>query len=87
MATPDQRMRQRSNAATKPLPPTLRDLRNESGLSLTEAAERMGINKARLSELERGWRGPSYDELHAAGRLYGRLLCVRLAIVVAEGAS
>ena len=76
----------RSNAE-KPLPASLRELRHERGLTLTQAADRTGLHKARLSELERGLRGPSYDELHALGRFYGRLLCVRLAIVVHEAGS
>jgi DNA-binding transcriptional regulator YiaG len=73
--------------AEKPLPPTLRDLRHESGLKLTQAAERMGFNKARLSELERGLRGPSHHELEHLSRFYGVALCVRLAIVVDEAGA
>lgn len=78
----------RSNArqtAEKPLPPTLRDLRHESALSLTEAAARIGMHKGRLSELERGDRAATERELDALAEFYNAPLRVVLAIVVDEG--
>ncbi len=71
--------------AEKPLPPTLRDLRHARGLSLTEAAVRIGMHKGRLSELERGDRAATMQELTALEQAYGVGLRVVHAIVVDEG--
>lgn len=80
----------RSNSAQpladKPLPATLREVRHARGLSVTEAAERSGLHKGRISELERGERSPRQDELDALSAAYGvRAWRVVLAIVVDEG--
>ena len=52
------------------LPPTLRDVRHNRGLTVTQAAERTGLHKARISELERGERLPKSSELDALARAY-----------------
>ncbi len=69
----------------KPLPLTLRELRHEKGLGLTEAAVRAGLHKGRLSELERGDRAATRHELTALEQAYGVGLRVVHAIVVDEG--
>lgn len=80
----DLRVRARPNKPERPLPPTLRDLRHESALSLTEAAARIGMHKGRLSELERGDRAASASEMDALAEFYNVPLRVVLAIVVDE---
>lgn len=76
----------RSNSGEKPLPLTLREVRHARGLTVTEAAERAGLHKGRISELERGERSPRQDELDALCAAYGvRAWRVVLAIVVDEG--
>lgn len=83
--TPSKAHSGRPNTAEKPLPVSLRDLRHEKGLSLTEAAVRIGMHKGRLSELERGDRAATRQELTALEQAYGVGLRVVHAIVVDEG--
>jgi len=80
-ATASSPVSERSNRAEKPLPLALRELRHKSGLSLTEAADFVGMHKARLSEIERGVRGPSAAELQLLAWYYGPL---EVAFVVRE---
>lgn len=80
-ATPSEAHSGRPNTAEKPLPVSLRDLRHEKGLSLTEAAGRIGMHKGRLSELETGVRGPSWEELERLTQFFNTPLNVRFSIV------
>lgn len=84
-ATPSEARSGRPNTVEKPLPVSLRDLRHEKGLSLTEAAVRAGLHKGRLSELERGDRAATRHEIAALEQTYGVGLRVVHAIVVDEG--
>lgn len=89
---PSQRRSARSNRDTasseKPLPPTLREVRHARGLTVTQAAERSGLHKGRISELERGERSPRQDELDAVSALYGvRSWRVVFSVVVDEGSG
>lgn len=65
----------------KPMPATLRELRHEAGWKLGQAAAKAGLHPARLSEIERGLRGPSADELQRLAYLFGPL---EVALVVRE---
>ena len=49
----------------------LRVLRAERGLSLTKAAERIGVTRDTLSELERGKRRPYVPTLAKIAEGYG----------------
>jgi transcriptional regulator with XRE-family HTH domain len=51
--------------------PRLRELRREGGLTLEEAAARVGLSPAHLSRLETGRRQPSLPMLLALARAYG----------------
>lgn len=53
------------------LVPQLRAARERSGESLRSVAERTGIFRGHLSEIERGIRLPSDDEADTLARLYG----------------
>jgi len=57
--------------AQENLPRQLRVLRAQRGMSLTEAAERIGITRDTLSELERGKRHPYTPTLTKIARGYG----------------
>jgi transcriptional regulator with XRE-family HTH domain len=71
-----------SNSREAPTPKTLRELRHEHGLSLTKVADLSSLNKARISELERGVRWPTRDELTALGYIYGVELGVGFSVIV-----
>ncbi len=57
--------------AQENLPRHLRVLRAQRGLSLTDAAERIGITRDTLSELERGKRHPYMPTLAKIAEGYG----------------
>lgn len=45
---------------------------DDLGLSLSEAARRCGINKGHLSEIVRGIRIPTNEQVHAIAQVIGR---------------
>jgi transcriptional regulator with XRE-family HTH domain len=57
-------------AALDRVGPRLRRVREERGLTLTEAAERTGISKSTLSRLENGQRRPSLELLLPLAQTY-----------------
>jgi transcriptional regulator with XRE-family HTH domain len=57
-------------AALDRVGPRLRRVREERGLTLTEAAERTGISKSTLSRLENGQRRPSLELLLPLAQAY-----------------
>lgn len=72
----------------KPLPPTMREVRNALGLKITDVAQATGLHKARISELERGERSPRTKELAKLAHVYGvRGWRVVHSIVVDEGGA
>lgn len=58
------------SAALESVGPRLRRLREQRGLTLTEAAGRTGISKSTLSRLETGERRPSLELLLPLARTY-----------------
>ncbi|MDX2499137.1 MAG: helix-turn-helix transcriptional regulator [Deltaproteobacteria bacterium] len=46
------------------------DLRNDRGLSVKEACQKVGIPQSRLSELERGVRIPTSGQIAQLGNFY-----------------
>ena len=57
----------------------LRQRREEAGLSLTDVAERSGIDKASLSRLENGWYpNPTLNTLARYARAIGKRLVLDL---------
>lgn len=50
----------------------LKQLRVDSGLSLSELARRSGVGKGTLSELETGRRNPTLETLYALTTALGR---------------
>jgi len=68
---------------------TLRELRHRRGLSIRVVEARTGINRARLSMIERGRELPTPDQLALLAQVYrieGRWRFVTLA-VLEEGAA
>lgn len=65
---------------------TLRELRVEHSLSLSELAAATGINKGTLSQIERGRIVATPAELAAIGAVLGRVLEVRTLAVHEEHA-
>ena len=57
-------------AALEPVGPRLRRVREQRGLTLTEAAERAGLSKSTLSRLENGQRRPSLELLLPLAQVY-----------------
>jgi transcriptional regulator with XRE-family HTH domain len=53
------------------LPDILRHLRRQSGLSLAEAAQRLGISRANVNHYETGVRTPPSGRLPDLARIYG----------------
>jgi transcriptional regulator with XRE-family HTH domain len=49
----------------------LRELRKKSGWTLDEAAERLGVSKSHLSEVETGKKNLSAPMMDAAAQLFG----------------
>jgi transcriptional regulator with XRE-family HTH domain len=58
------------SAALDLVGPRLRQVREQRGLTLTEAAEQTGISKSTLSRLEHGQRRPSLELLLPLAQLY-----------------
>lgn len=54
----------------RPLSATLRELREQAGLSGSEAARRAGLAQARVSRMETGQRVPDDDDIRVLARVY-----------------
>lgn len=63
---------------------TLRELRVDEHLSLAELAEKSGVNKGTLSQIERGRIVATPAELVSIGMVFGRQLEVRTLAVYEE---
>lgn len=61
----------RSNSTERALPPDLRAVRHHCGLSLSRVEAMTGLNRGRISELERGERNPRTRELALLAEAYG----------------
>jgi transcriptional regulator with XRE-family HTH domain len=59
-----------NNRATRPLTTLLRELRQEQGASLRDAARALGVDPSYLSRLERGHKPASSSVLSRASTLY-----------------
>ena len=61
-----------SDASTNPrINTTLREARERAGISLSDAAEHLGITNASMSRMETGVSGVTADRLDALAKLYG----------------
>ena len=77
----------RSNAREWALPPSLRDVRHTRGLSLSQVEDLSGLNRGRISELERGERNPRTTELELLAKIYQVAGWRVLSLVVLDEAA
>lgn len=77
----------RQGRPLKPRLRTMRDLRVEQGVDLRHLEQHTGINRATLSQIERGRLSPSAHEIDRIGAALGVQLELRLQLVHEERAA